>query len=145
MKAGEMTAAKHMPGPWKVGLRGTAVLAQAPHAKVCDIRGWGYLTGNGEGALGLPEAEAVAIQLANARLIAAAPDLLIQLEGLLGLVNVMVAAFDVDTEQTKCRLRLDGEVVAEVPISTVLGRSAAAIAKARRGEVTASTGEGVNA
>jgi hypothetical protein len=44
-------------------------------AKVCDIRGWGYLTGKGHGALGLPEAEAIAIQEANARLIAAAPEL----------------------------------------------------------------------
>lgn len=42
--------------------------------KICDIRGWGHLTGSG--ALHLPEAEAIAIQEANGRLIAAAPELL---------------------------------------------------------------------
>ena len=41
--------------------------------KICDVRGWGYLTGGG--ALGLPHDQALAIQEANARLIAAAPDL----------------------------------------------------------------------
>jgi hypothetical protein len=39
---------------------------------ICDIRGWGYLTG--KGGLGLPEEEAKKIQEANAALIAAAPD-----------------------------------------------------------------------
>lgn len=35
---------------------------------VLDIRGWGELTGKGHGALGLPEAEATAIQDARAEL-----------------------------------------------------------------------------
>lgn len=50
---------------------------------MCDIRGWGYLTGNGHGALGLSLEEAVAIQTANARLIAAAPDMLEALQEIL--------------------------------------------------------------
>jgi hypothetical protein len=41
--------------------------------KVCDIRGWGYLTG--KCARALPDDEAVAIQTANENLIAAAPEL----------------------------------------------------------------------
>lgn len=75
----EKSEVQHTPGPWSVGYR--ALNVQAPSEKggtfpVCDIRGWGYLTGNGHGALGLPADEAVAIQEANARLIAAAPELL---------------------------------------------------------------------
>lgn len=70
----------HTPGPWKPGYRNinvTAVNAKiGGEVPVCDIRGWGYLTGKGHGALGLPHDEAVAIQEANARLIAAAPDFL---------------------------------------------------------------------
>jgi len=70
---------KHMPGPWKVGYNAMDVVApslKGGDAKVCDIRGWGYLTGKGHGALGMSEAEAIAIQEANARLIAAAPEML---------------------------------------------------------------------
>ncbi len=92
MKPESATAARPMPGPWKVGYRGTAVFATGAKGgdqKVCDIRGWGYLTGNGAGALGLPAAEAVEIQLANARLIAAAPLMLQALE-----------AFDADLSRT---------------------------------------------
>jgi hypothetical protein len=57
-----------------VGYRGYDVLAADGRMKVCDIRGWGYLTGKG-GGLALQNSEAEAIQLANARLIAAAPEL----------------------------------------------------------------------
>ncbi len=46
----------------------------AGNMMVCQIRGWGHLTG--VGALNLPEDEAIAIQEANGKLIAAAPDLL---------------------------------------------------------------------
>lgn len=67
---------RHTDGPWKVGFRAMDVLATDAKGdfKVCDIRGWGHLTGKGHGALGLPEAHAIAIQTAN--LIAAAPELL---------------------------------------------------------------------
>ena len=41
-------------------------------ARVADMRGWGYLTGGGHGALGLSETEAWAIQKANASLICVA-------------------------------------------------------------------------
>lgn len=63
---------------------------------ICDIRGWGYLTGIG--GLHLSEAEAVEIQRANTRLIVAAPDLLAALKyldrkGGLGLdVHAMISA-----------------------------------------------------
>jgi len=72
--------AKHIPGPWKVGYRLMNVVATnakiGGDAPICDIRGWGYLTGKGHGALGLDQNEAEAIQTANANLIAAAPDML---------------------------------------------------------------------
>jgi len=40
--------------------------------KVCDIRGWGYLTGQGHCALGLDNTEARKIQEQTGELIAAA-------------------------------------------------------------------------
>lgn len=74
-------SAQHTPGPWQIGHLSLSVTAACASPiggshKVCDIRGWGYLTGKGHGALGLSDEEARAIQEANARLIAAAPDLL---------------------------------------------------------------------
>lgn len=69
----------HTPGPWKAEFFGSprviATDAKGPFP-VCDVRGWGHLTGKGHGALGLSHEEGAAIQDANARLIAAAPDLL---------------------------------------------------------------------
>lgn len=75
--------AEHFNGPWKVGPYASDVWAPSAKGgdtKVCDIRAWGYLTGKGAGALGLSDDEAVAIQTANARLIAAAPDMLAALQ-----------------------------------------------------------------
>ena len=62
----------HTPGPWRVTPIAIAVFAD--QMKICDIRGWGYLTG--VGGLRLREDQAIAIQEANANLIAAAPELL---------------------------------------------------------------------
>ena len=71
---------KHTPGPWLVEIIGSPrVVAEGAKGgpfPICDVRGWGYLTGKGHGALGLPTDEAVSIQNANTHLIAAAPDLL---------------------------------------------------------------------
>jgi len=41
-----------------------------------DVRGWGYLTGGGSGALGLDAGEAERLQDDLGRLLCAAPDLL---------------------------------------------------------------------
>jgi hypothetical protein len=65
-------------GPWAADGKGLEVRAVAGQMRVCDIRGWGYLTG--KAALGLPDEQAVTVQRANARLIAAAPDLYEALE-----------------------------------------------------------------
>lgn len=71
---------KHTPGPWAVGYRGLDIVCVNEKiggtAKLFDVRGWGYLTGHGHGALGLDAATAEKIQKANATLAAAAPDLL---------------------------------------------------------------------
>lgn len=62
----------HTPGPWRV-MPGQMIFS-GDSMRVCDIRGWGHLTGSG--AMNLPSDQAAVIQDANARLIAAAPDLL---------------------------------------------------------------------
>ena len=70
----ETSIAKHTPGPWHVDPNFPIIVWSEDTMRICDIRGWGHLTGIG--ALALPEEEASAIQDANARLIAAAPELL---------------------------------------------------------------------
>lgn len=138
--------AKHIPGPWRLGIRGTAVFAQAPHAKICDIRGWGYLTGDGEGALNLPGAEAVAIQQANARLIAAAPDLL-------AMARALIEPFaDISTDfLMECAhadpgsLQLIGSRGLTPHFATALILARTAVHDADGVKIHQSTGEGVNA
>lgn len=69
--------------PWSVGPYARDVWGddekRGAH-KICDISGWGYLTGKGLGALGLSHDEAIAIQTVRANVIAAAPDMLAALE-----------------------------------------------------------------
>lgn len=75
-----MSEFKGTPGPWHVGYGITGIGCTnakiGGHAKLFDVRGWGYFTGDGHGGLGLSYEEAMAIQKANACLVAAAPDLL---------------------------------------------------------------------
>lgn len=60
---------EHFPAPWHVDPLSASVYAtdvpKGP-ARVADMRGWGYLTGKGHGALALSENEAIDIQRANA-------------------------------------------------------------------------------
>jgi hypothetical protein len=81
--------AKHTPGPWEQIIDGDMVGAMNPYGhgmmNIADIRGWGHLTGTG--ACRLSEKDAIAIQEANARLIASAPELLEALKTLVLAVN----------------------------------------------------------
>lgn len=75
-----MSEAKFTPGPWVVGYKSLTVgipenAKIGGFEKLFDVRGWGYFTGLGHGALGISEEEATSIQIANANLIAAAPEL----------------------------------------------------------------------
>ncbi len=77
----------HTKGPWRV-LEPVGTWIQTdgdPYGHgpmhIADVRGWGHLTG--QGACRLEEKPAIAIQTANARLIAAAPELLTALRYLL--------------------------------------------------------------
>lgn len=67
---------------------------------------------------------------ATGHVLAAAPDLLIQLKGLLGFAQFVINAAEIDTELTTVVLRANGETVAEVPVAVVLTNAAAAIANA---------------
>lgn len=63
---------KFTEGPWKFN---DYISVVSEKHKICDVRGWGYLTGKGAHALGLSDDEAVKIQESNAHLISAAPDM----------------------------------------------------------------------
>ena len=68
-----------MDGPWRYDLMGCLVYAGDPDdmvSIVANIRGHGFLTGEGHGALGLPEETAVAIQDKIGRRISKVPDML---------------------------------------------------------------------
>lgn len=61
---------KHTPGPWQYDSDGHFVCVDMDASKmICDIRGWGWLQKMGH-------QKAVETQIANAKLIASAPDLL---------------------------------------------------------------------
>ena len=61
---------------WVYDEIGNFVTTEDHKVRICDIRGWGYLTGAGVGALHLNEEEAVRIQALIGRLIAKAPKML---------------------------------------------------------------------
>lgn len=68
--------AEYIEGPWTLDPHtGLIIYALGNQMRIADVRGWGYLTGKGHGALGLPHYQARAIQQANAALIASAPAL----------------------------------------------------------------------
>jgi len=97
---------EHTPGPWLFDVATDLVFATDPrgHFTVCEVRGWGHLIGKGHGALGLSDEEANRIFCANARLIAAAPDLLEMLKELLSADNEMLVWF-VTTDSHACALK----------------------------------------
>lgn len=78
VKADFALVSQAFPAPWSRDERTSWIWSRSlkgGHAHMADVRGWGYLTGSGHGALGLSESEAVEIQNALGRLIAAIPDL----------------------------------------------------------------------
>lgn len=74
------------PGPWMVDEHCDTMIWTVgdPYGhgrmRIADLRGWGHLSG--QGACRFNEDKAAAIQDANGRLIAAAPDLLMVLRGM---------------------------------------------------------------
>jgi hypothetical protein len=88
-----MSDTKHTPGPYRVDGKGWIVTEGDPYGHgrmhVADVRGWGHLTGGG--ACNFPPEKAAEIQDANARLIAAPPELLEALQTTLGNLNTIAA------------------------------------------------------
>lgn len=72
-------AAHVVNGPWRLGHGGTIVCTNAKiggEAKLFDVRGWGYLTGGGHGALGLSQEDGAKVQDRMAAVAIAAPEML---------------------------------------------------------------------
>jgi len=95
---GALTWRTAYPGEWKHD-RGYiwSDSLKGGQATPAMVRGWGYLTGGGGGALGLAEADAMRIQNEVGNLIASAPDLLeAAREGLL------IAEADVESARQDC-------------------------------------------
>lgn len=70
---------KGIKGPYEYDRHGTFIWAPSEKGgktPVGEVRGWGYLTGNGSGALGLDSEAAEKIQDATGELLAASWDLL---------------------------------------------------------------------
>ena len=66
---------KFTQGKWKADDFAIYIFSEDEKMTIAQIRGWGYLTGKGSGGMGLSDEEAYSIQEANARLIAAAPEM----------------------------------------------------------------------
>lgn len=80
----------HLNTPWTYSDMGQKVFGkdgEGGDVLIADVRGWGYLTGQGTGALGLSHEEATAIQDKRGKLLAAAPDLLKALRLMLGVFD----------------------------------------------------------
>lgn len=63
---------EHFPRPWAIDSHALSIYSAETKkgiARVADLRGWGYLTGKGHGALGLSNDDGIAAQRANAELI----------------------------------------------------------------------------
>lgn len=88
--------AEHLKTPWRtdhMGMHVESIGCEKAPVKILDIRGWGYLTGKGHGALGLSDEEAIEIQKANAAFIVRAANCHAELiEALDALVNAKALA-----------------------------------------------------
>ena len=100
--------------------------------RICDIRGWGRLTGKGRGGLGLSDDEAEAVQKANAEFIANArkdiPALLAHIKAQDNLINEL--KLKIEVLKLARPVHLDSD---DVAVRTVQKANEEFISKAREG------------
>lgn len=118
-----MAAAKHTPGPWLVeegGWKGDRRFYIGATERSGHIASVNPYVGEEE-------------EVANASLIAAAPDLYRQLSGILALADVLIQCSGVDPNLTKFRVVAGGEDFATITMTEMLDRARVALAKADGG------------
>jgi hypothetical protein len=95
-------------GPWEADAY-TFHIATKDHNKLFDTRGWGYLTGNGAGGLGLSTEEAELVQMANSKLAALAPELADEVKRLARCIALAMSnAYANDDGDTVIPAKFDG-------------------------------------
>ena len=122
-----MAAAQHTPGPWTVGLEDSTmgvlfIQIETDERAICEVSATHDDTDN--------EFDILDEDRANAHLIAAAPDLLVQLKGALAVANHVIASTGIDAEHTALQMVANGEQLAVVLLSTLIRNAEAAVAKA---------------
>lgn len=139
----------HAPGRWS---RGPGAYIWAPSLKggdnhVADVRGWGYLTGRGHGALGLSSEEAMKTQDAWGEHIATfCPEVVLALLDELEAVRANLAALLPAAETVLAGLceRIDAAPLNAAPVFAGIAELHNAIGRARGYSDTArTTGQGV--
>ena len=133
-----MMEAKNTRYPWKADPYMPTIWGEDENMRICDMRGWGRLTGGGFGGLGLTDKEAEVIQIANRDLIVAAVNTCMQINPsnpvavaealplLYRVCDYLAAMLDLAKSEGRQKCELDLNGTAAESIFT-------ALAKARKG------------